>query len=586
MCGINLMLNAKTGGEENIVKMMNATFHRGPDHPVSLKVAPGIFIAGNQPRLANDDDVFLVWDGALYNHQELRNQLLDRGLVFTGRSDTEILIHWLRRYGEEGVKDLQGMFAFAYVDKQRKIIIVARDAYGQKSLYYHQHAEQWLFSSEARGITASGLIKKGIDTSQYLPFFYSRHSFPDQSFFEGVKQLLPGRVMTLDFSGRLMSELSLESKPESVELPTLSQFREMVLDAVLKNFQADDPVGIILSGGVDSSLLLHLWYEETGIPLHTFTAIFASEYQGNHDDAKYAARIARKYRCAHHEVLITPEVLLRHWEEYIATLDQPIGDSASFLTWYIAREARTQVKVLISGAGADELFSGYDRHRAFKFYLRHPGMLYAFSGQKYLLDFLPRRLRKFIRAIADSPEKTYLNFSSLQAIPVGLKDHFLRYFPKASSPYKAALYWDQQYYLVNDILKIHDNATKAQGLEGRAPYMDKALVTLSHNMTEEQHLSLDAKQWMKGILKEEGWDEIASRRKQGFGLPLQAWFKSNLIFKERVFSAIKKFELASGTDFPEDMLKLARDPEKYKEKSFLQLWNVFVLASWQEKQGL
>lgn len=598
MCGINLVLNFSEGGEEAIQEMMAATRHRGPDQSAWLHVSSGIFLAanrlkihelgeaGNQPVVNEDGEGILVWNGALYNCQELKNELLEGGVVFKSRSDAEVLIHWLRTFGEKGVGRLQGMFALIFVDKKKHKMIIARDLFGKKPLYYYHKDNQWLFSSEARGITASGLVGKALDATQYLPYFYSRHTFPDKSFFRYVNQLMPGKVLVLDFHGRLISEDSLEIKEERIDLPTVPEFREMVLDLVLKNFHADVPVGVILSGGVDSSLLLHTWYQETGLPLFTFTATFAPQYLEKYNDPKFAAALAAKYHCAHHEVLITPELVLLHWDEYVASLDQPIGDSASFLTWMVAKEAKKHVKILISGAGADELFSGYDRHKAFRFYLKHMRKMPSFVGNKFLVKYLPRRLKKFVEAVSASPEETYLNFSSLQTIPLHLRPEFLRYFPKGLPPYKTALSWDRDYYLTNDVLKIHDNATMAHGLEGRAPYMDEGLVALSKNLSEEQHLSLAPKYWMKEILKEDGWEVISNRKKMGFGLPLQEWLVSERLFRERVFSTIRRFEANAGRDCPEDMRHLARHPEAHIREGFLQVWNLFVLASWKEKQEL
>jgi asparagine synthase (glutamine-hydrolysing) len=597
MCGINLVLNYEEG-EAAIQRMMAATAHRGPDHSAWFKVADGIVMsgnrlkthdlgtAGNQPIVLEDGTAALVWNGALYNYDELRNHLLGQGVIFTSRADAEVLIHWLRIYGEEGIKQLEGMFSLIFIDKNERKVIVARDSHGKKPLYYSRQNKQWLFSSEARGIMASGLVKKELNSNQYLPFFYFRHSFPDESFFQGVKQVQPGEMITIDFSGQLISSSRREIEHVPVELPSLAQFQGMVVDAVIKNFQADVPIGLILSGGVDSTLLLHSWYQETAEPLHTFTAVFESSYRSKYNDPAFAAEVAKKYRCAHHEILITKELVLQHWEEYIASLDQPIGDSASFLTWMIAREAKQHVKILISGAGADELFSGYDRHKAFRWYLKHQINVVRLSRQEWMVNFFPRRIKKFMKAVSSSPEETYLNFSSLQTVPTTLRSQFLSYYPKGDSPYKSALVWDRRYYLVNDILKIHDNATMAHGVEGRAPYLDKALVALSHGMTEEQHLSLEGKYWMREILKEAGWKKIASRRKLGFGLPLQEWLQEDSDFSRKVFSTVRAFGDASGRDMPEEMRKLAHQPEREKKTAFLQIWNLFILVTWKQQQGL
>src|SRR5690606_28984132 len=321
------------------------THHRGPDQSSWLEAAPGIFMAGNrlkiqdlgdagnQPVISKDKKASLIWNGALYNHQELKNSLLERGVIFYSRSDSEVLVQWLKIFGQEGVRDLQGMFAFVFMDMQKEQIIIARDPYGKKPLYYFQNHNQWIISSEARSIAWSGLVERNFDASQYPAYFYSRHTFPEGSFFKRINQWVPGKIMTMDFEGNPISNLFLKHALGPIILPTVEEFKTMVREAVLKQMEADVPVGIILSGGADSSLLLHLWYQERGIPLNTFTAVFERKYRKKYADRDFAATLAEKYRSAHHEVLVTPDTVLKNWDEYIASLDQPVGDSAGFLTW-------------------------------------------------------------------------------------------------------------------------------------------------------------------------------------------------------------------------------------------------------------
>ncbi|HSJ68300.1 MAG TPA: asparagine synthase (glutamine-hydrolyzing) [Anditalea sp.] len=592
MCGINLIINGPQNSSASIENMMGATAHRGPDHSAWLDAEDGIFIAGNrlkildlgdlpnQPITTADGNGILVWNGALYNYQDLRNILLDEGISFQTRSDSEVLIHWLQKYGADGVDKLEGMFAFAYVDKLNKQVIIARDTSGKKPLYYTQYKDQWAFSSEARGVLASNLVPPSLDPNQFLPYFYSRHTFPDFTFFNEVKQFPAGMVRVLDFHGVQIGEKFLTIKYKPIELPTAGQFKELLTDAVLKHFHAEVPVGIVLSGGADSALLLNTWYKETGTPLHTYTVTFGTKYESSYPDGRYAANLSAKYHCAHHEILVTPRLVEENWEEYIASLDLPVGDSAGILTWLIGKEAKQHVKVLISGAGADELFGGYNRHKAYRQYLKNLTFFKFIGKAARWLPFLPRTIAKFFNAVEENPVNTYLNFSSLQVVPEKHRPLFLQYYPHTGSPYKDALEWDRSFYLINDVLKIHDNATMAHGLEGRAPYLDGPLVALSKNLSEEQHLSLAPKEWIKTLLKEEGLTHIAKRKKMGFGIPIREWFKDDLQFRNKVFVTIKAFGKSHGVLFPKEMLSICNDPAKYMDSSFLQLWNLYVLASW------
>ncbi|WP_143959316.1 asparagine synthase (glutamine-hydrolyzing) [Litoribacter populi] len=599
MCGINLLVNPGIEGHLKIQAMMEATLHRGPDHSDWIDVDNQIFVAGNrlkildlgelanQPVLTADGNGILVWNGALYNYQDLRNELLDQGVSFTTQSDSEVLIHWLKIFGAKGVMKLEGMFSFIFVNKSEKSVLIARDSTGKKPLYFYHQGNQWAFSSESRGIVASGLLKSQLDSAQLVPYFYSRHSFPQSSFYREIKQLLPGSLLEINFEGEIVKELDLKQDVEiAKELPTLDQFEDLLLDAVLKHFHAEVPVGVILSGGADSSLLLKTWHNETGTPLHTFTAVFDKKYQKNYPDAGFAKEVATKMHCAHHEVLITPEVFLENWEDYIGSLDQPIGDSAGFLTWMIGKEAKRHVKVLVSGAGADELFSGYNRHQAYRKYLTQPGLYKGLASIVSNLGIGTRYLKKFAQAISSDPQLTYLNFSSLQNIPKEYQSLFLAYYPKNDEDYKAALEWDRTFYLINDVLKVHDNATMAHGIEGRAPYLDKSIVDLSRSLSGEMHLGLEPKLWIKQLLGKYGLQKVAERKKLGFGLPLKEWFSEEDQFRETVFRVLKEFHNSHQGLLPEEMRKMAKSPDRYIKSGFLQLYNIYILACWVKKQGI
>ncbi|MFC4870078.1 asparagine synthase (glutamine-hydrolyzing) [Negadavirga shengliensis] len=597
MCGINLVLNARKG-DIAIHRMMEATKHRGPDHSSWVGINEKVFIAGNrlkildlrdvanQPLLSDDGKLALVWNGALYNYQELRNRLLERGEAFRSHSDGEVLLKWLGAFGSEGIKQLRGMFAIVFVDSNKKQVLLARDPVGMKPLYYYHRDHVLLCSSESKSILLSGLVSATVDRKQYAPYFYCRHGMPDASFFEDLLQVLPGEVKLYGFEGQHIASHQLEMEQHAEQTPTKEVFKELLTDAVLRQFHADVPVGVLLSGGADSSLLYQLWYKETGIPLHTYTVGFGKAYRDQYDDASFAAEVAGKYPGAHHEIQVDPQTVLEVWPEYVKTLDQPVGDSASILTWILAREANKQVKVLASGAGADELFGGYNRHKAFSHYLARP-VFWNFLSRLNLEKIpLGREKRKFLASIHASPERTFMNFSALGNLPDSLATQLRPYYPRQLSDYKAALEWDRTFYLVNDVLKIHDNACMAHGIEGRAPYLDWSLVSLSRGMTEAEHLRRRNKIWIRELLREEGLGRVADRRKLGFGLPIREWIRDNKNFRETVFSEIGAFEKKHGNAFPPVMRKIAQNPVSYYKEGFLFVWNLFVLSSWIRENGL
>lgn len=594
MCGINIILGKHSKAEQLTEQMMRATAHRGPDFSSYIKVSEGVYFAANrlkildltdasnQPLWNKEKDAVLAWNGALYNYQDLRNELLDLGYHFQTNSDSEVLLYWLRHYGKKGIKQLKGMFSIAFADLREKNVLILRDPSGEKPLYYSNSEKFWFFSSEASPLTLCQ--SKKIDKRQFLPYFYHRHSFPDSSFYEGVGQVLAGTGFLFDFEGKILDKFSWAHPKQPRLSPTQNSFEELLKDAVLKNFHTERRVGTILSGGADSSLIYALWYEETGEPIPTFTVTFDEKKKTKYADPTFSKKLGRKYPSLGKEVFIDLEKIQKFWPDYISSLDQPVADSASFLTWITAKEASNDVQVLLSGAGADELFGGYNRHRAYAHYLKNP-VLWNFLKKTGIEIILPSNLQKMVASIEPNEAETFIQMSALQHIPTDSLPQFVQWYPRGSSPLKNALEWDRSFYLINDILKIHDNACMAHGVEGRAPYLDFDLISMSQHLSEEQHHQLLGKVWIKEALKKRGLGYIAKRKKLGFGLPLQEWSKERA-YLDWVTPTIQKMEATWGNHFPEEMRTLAKKPNSAKGRQYLQVWNLFVLASWIEQQSL
>ncbi|RZS95187.1 asparagine synthase (glutamine-hydrolyzing) [Cecembia calidifontis] len=588
MCGINIIIGKDP--ENRIQSMMAATAHRGPDHSAHCQVNNQLHFAANrlkildlsdasnQPLWTERKDAVLVWNGAIYNYQDLRNQLLNWGYSFRTNSDSEVLLYWLKHQGKEGVQSLKGMFALAFADLEKNSLIIARDPSGEKPLYYSEENGNWFFSSECKPIVFALKQKPTIDTGQFPYFFFLRHAHPGQSFFKGIQQFPTGTCWTMDLEGNNRKEFACSLHTDLQKTPEYSKFEDLLKDAVLKNFHAERPVGSMLSGGADSSLLYALWYEETMVQLPTFTVCFEEKFQKKYSDPLFAKRFGKKYPSFNHPVEITFQKIQDNWKKYIQSLDQPIGDSAGILTWMLAQEASKQVKVLISGAGADELFGGYNRHKAYLSYHQHP-KFWHFLKNSGIAKFLPANWEKMVKSIEDSPSLTYIQMAALENLPKGLLEELQYLYPRKMNGIKSALDWDRTIYLVNDILKIHDNACMAHGIEGRAPYLDTELIALSQHLNEEKHRELIGKQWIKASLEKRNLDFVGKRKKLGFGLPLKEWL-SDRNFRHWVFEPIQKMEKEWGGFFPQEMRNLALNPAKAEGREFLQVWNLFLLASW------
>jgi asparagine synthase (glutamine-hydrolysing) len=592
MCGINVIIGAKQ--EKQIDLMMQATMHRGPDHSGSCKVKEGLYFAGNrlkildlspacnQPLWTKERDAILVWNGAIYNYQDLRNELLEIGYHFSSNSDSEVLLYWLKHYGSAGIRDLKGMFALAFADLKENQLVIARDPSGEKPLYFAQENNSWYFSSEAKAIKEALPGPPKINYSQFPYYYFLRHAHPQQSFFENIAQFPIGSCWSIDLNSGEKTSFTWLPKT-SLKTPAHSGvFQELLKDAVLKNFHAERPVGLMLSGGADSSLIYALWYEETGEPLPAYTITFPKNIQGKYSDPKFVGHLAKKYPLLQHPVEITLEKVKANWEEYIKSMDQPIGDSAGFLTWMLAKEASKDIKVLVSGAGADELFGGYNRHKAYLMYLKQTKLLQNLKNLG-VAKILPSAASKFLESIEENPQQSFMQMAALEKIPMPMLQELSNFYPKNKGDLKNAIEWDRKWYLVNDVLKIHDNACMAHGVEGRAPYLDSELIALSLGMSESQHREQLGKKWIKSALQKRGLGLISNRKKLGFGLPLAEWMKER-DFRGWVIGAIQKMEKEWGDYFPPEMRKLAANPGKAEARQFLQVWNLFLLASWLEQQ--
>ncbi|REG86341.1 asparagine synthase (glutamine-hydrolyzing) [Algoriphagus antarcticus] len=585
MCGIHLIWG-KGANEEAINSMLQLSQNRGPDQQAGYSPWPGLWIGVNrlkimhtgfeadQPFWAPDGRSLLIWNGEIYNFQEIRNLLIKMGICFITQSDTEVVLHVLRVFGVKGLEKLHGMFALIFVDLTERSVLVARDRNGEKPLYYSQNPDSLIISSACNSIQS--LRNSEIDVRQFEPYFYLRAPLLGNTFFKGIHEWKPERYSKiLNHSAFRWDHIPSQTKLSSE--PTLVSFKEVLNEAVLKQFHADVPVGIQLSGGADSSLLYALWYKKTGIPMSSFTIQVEQKYKKKYADGDAASRFAKHFPSRHHLVEITQNTFWENWDGYVKSLDQPIGDSAGFLYWMIGKEAKKSVKVLISGAGADELWGGYQRHKAFEAYQKRKQLLLKFQP---ILEKLPlgRSYQKFISAIDPDPRRTFLNFSGLDNVPDDLAEDYDRIFNRNLADYSQMLDFDRQVYLVQDVLKIQDNALMAHSIEGRSPYLDAAMLELWRNVKDEGLLK--GKPWIKRCLNELDLHWISERNKMGFGLPLMEWFAENGEFAKRVFDSIKVFEKTHGEHFPEKMRLLAAKPELGTKHHFLTLYNLFLLAEW------
>lgn len=589
MCGIHLIWG-KGANKEAIETLVKSSRHRGPDQEAIFSPWLGLWIGVNrlkilhpgpdadQPFWSPDGTSLLIWNGEIYNFKEHRRFLEKMGVNFITQSDTEVLLHYLKYFGAEGLKKLNGMFSLIYVDLLQKSVLVARDRNGEKPLFFSQNPDTLIISSETRGIAQ--LNQSEIDFEQIHPYYYFRSPSFGKTFFKSIREWKPARVSTISqHSTFRWDTIPLPKKVNSK--PTFSLFKETLRGVVSNQFHADVPLGMMLSGGADSSLLYAMWYRETGTPLPGYTIQVEKKYRKKYADGDFAQKFVNSFPAKHELIEVDQALFLENCDEYIQSADQPIGDSAAFLTWIIGKRAKDEVKVLVSGAGADELWGGYRRHEAFHQYLNRKGFWVKWAPVLSQLPF-GREWTKMTAGIDSDPRKTMLNFSALENPDPELLEDYSRIFNPKYPEFKQFLDFDRQFYLVEDVLKVQDNALMANGIEGRSPYLDSEMLGI-WKAVDSPDLLL-GKVWIKEALSEMGLNLMAERKKFGFGLPLQEWLSENGPVAKKVFSTLREFAKKHQNSLPAPTLSLCLNPESKVKSHFLTIFNLFLLAEWIQYQ--
>lgn len=617
MCGINLIIDKKNLiGPEPINLMTAAIRHRGPQHSDVLQILASSTIylghnrlkiidagtAANQPFVSNCGRYYLIYNGEIYNYQELRNDLLDRGTSFKTYSDTEVLFQLLIIHGVSALPMLQGMFSLIFFDKEHSEVILARDENGIKPLYYYSDENFFIASSETKSIFASGLTTKKLNESQINHYLAFKFTKAPETFFKSIFHVMPGEVILIDSKNRLKAE-SFVTQIEEVKYQKLNndeileKTEELLVDSISKHLYSDVPCGIFLSGGVDSTLILALIKEHGLYMIPSFSIVHKRE-EGSFgtQDYKYAKKAAAQYQSYQYEFEVGIDDL-KLFDDFILDMDQPIGDSAAFLTYKLSCEAKKKVGVVLSGAGADELFAGYHRHHAFKWYLNNYTLLEKVSPVlKYFLPVFPtgrnhpfrkkmQLTNKFIRNLSKSPGETYKNFCSLNIIPkpeVSSDTAFSE--PKyIEENLKAALLYDQKNYLISDVLALTDQTSMTWGLEVRVPYLDKKLMSFINGIPAKVIFDKGRKWILNELLTKYGGEAYVKRGKEGMGLPFGNWIKMKAGIEALKYLRQKNAIIYRYVN-EEIIHKLLEDHNKGKADNTLEIWSILVLEAWLQKE--
>lgn len=437
MCGICGFVSNQSGiSEQTLRGMCDEIRHRGPDASdvvlftgassccglghVRLSIID--LAGGKQPMTNEDGTIWIAYNGEVYNHQELRKDLEAKGHVYQTNSDTETLIHLYEEYGVESPKYLRGMFAYAIWDDNKKRLFLVRDRLGIKPLYYSKVSDGIVFASEVKALLKSKKIP-AVLAQQHLSEYFSFGYLTDAStLFESVHKLLPGQSMVCDGGGeaRIQQYWSVDYNNQQQDLDeneVIEQLKEMFFSSVEMRMMSDVPLGMFLSGGLDSSAIAGIMSQLTSQKLKAFTIGFDDKY---YSEAGYAKLVADKYGMDLHEVKIGPEDFVDSIEKLIWHNDMPIHFPASVALYFVSKKAREHVKVVLTGEGSDELFGGYGRYMACH---------YNIKLGKYLDPFIPEMFRNLLKkALADSPAtQAEKGFSALVSLSFdGSQEYYFR----------------------------------------------------------------------------------------------------------------------------------------------------------------
>jgi asparagine synthase (glutamine-hydrolysing) len=622
MCGICGIVERRGPVDEHTLRrMMAAIRHRGPDDegfyiaPPESGTAVGLgfrrlsiidLVTGNQPIANEDGSVHVVFNGEIYNYRELRSELEARGHRFATESDTEVIVHLYEELGAHCADRLNGMFAIALWDAQRGELVLARDRFGKKPLYYAELGEDLLFGSELKSLLEHPRCPRELDfeaLSRYLALEYVPTPY---SIFAGVRKLPGGHVLRWR-DGRVSVEQFWDLKLDPDEPPRaaeqyMDEFRELFRAAVRRRLVSDVPLGAFLSGGIDSSSVVAMMVD--ALPAKAVKTFSVGFEERSFDESSHARRVAAHFGTDHHEQVFTAGVMLDTLPTVVDWLDEPFGDASILPTYLLSRFTREHVTVALGGDGSDELLAGYPTFpadRLARFY-RVPRLLHEsvilpladrlpVSTANFSFDF---KLKRFLRAASASEDVRHAVWLGSftpgeQAALLTAQPHDpfaeQRQFVAAGSEDRLGrlIYLYAKTYLQDDILVKVDRASMACSLEVRAPFLDVELVEFLARVPSRLKLHrLDTKYLLKRAMRDMLPSGIATRPKKGFGIPVAAWFKGEL--REALQDELSPERLRrQGLFQPAEADRLVSEHLTGRRDHRKALWTLFVFQLWHRR---
>jgi asparagine synthase (glutamine-hydrolysing) len=627
MCGITGWANLdprtppSDGAEELLRSMCERMVHRGPDSEgyfVSDGVALGMrrlaiidLITGEQPAFNEDQSVAVILNGEIYNYRELRADLETRGHTFRSASDTEVLPHLYEEYGRDMVQHLNGMFAFALWDENRRRFFIARDRFGEKPLYWGVFDNTLLFASEPKVLLAHPSVRPDLNFNalrQYLSFDYVPAPL---SIYEGISKLPAAHSLSLEdgqIDVRSYWRLSYKTREPAPTVPEAAlELRRILEDSVRMRLVSDVPLGVLLSGGIDSSMVTAMAVRTSSETVKTFSISFA---EASFDESQYARRVAQFLGTDHHEERFSASLAANLVSDIGAWMDEPMSDPSLVPTYLLSRFTRKHVTVALGGDGGDELFAGYPMyfgHRMARAYERLPQLVRR-GVIEPMVNSLPvknknlsfdYRARRFVTASHyDEVARHHVWFGSFtprdqdllltgvvkQSSEDDIYRDARRLFAECDSNdlTECMQSLDTQLYLAEDILTKVDRASMSVSLEVRAPYLDPRVAEFAASLPSRYKLhgytsKYILKRAAKGLVPSFVW----RRGKKGFGVPFAKWLKGELRPLARDLLAPARLR-RGGLFNPDYVARLQDEHERGVANHRKLLWTLLSFELWRE----
>ncbi len=620
MCGIN-GFNFK---DDTLLDNMNlATHHRGPE---GTGIFSNEFISlgqnrlaiielsdlGKQPMSNHDENVWITFNGEIYNFQDIRRELENK-YKFKSHSDTEVIIYAYEEWGTECVKKLKGMWAFCIYDKKKQILFLSRDRFGEKPLHYYYDGKRFIFSSETKAIFKHN-IKKELSSRAISSYLSYRQVLGEETFFKNVKKLMPAHNILFDLKQNKIISIKeyWDLQPQEIKVEenkAASELERHLTQSIRYCKISDVPLGIVLSGGLDSSIITAILAKMEKNPINTFTVKFKEK---GYDETEFAKIVAEQYNANYFEVLLETKGFLGMMEEYSSYKDEPIGVPNEVALYLLSKKIKEKVTVVLSGEGADEIFEGYGRKfSSARDYEIIKSLIKSENGENVYKEKFSNLYNKYAGKMFNSEmehflfEYGYWTEDDIKSVLLPSAHHdfdsvFKDYFDRYEMSYqKKIAYLFAKLHLPGLLARL-DSATMASAVEARAPFLDYELaeyifslpsdLKTKWNISKEEVMNLNKtgdelsekdnvpKYLLKKVSKQYLPNNIVDRVKQGFPLPLSEWFVKDFkeIAKEKLLS--KESRIKPFVDQNKLSLWLEGDPES---KRFGQkVWMLLSLEIW------